>query len=236
MGASARRKEERAKRFKHSQKHNEGASTLSKKSSDRPVEPEAGLPTQHDMDDSFEGISSSDEQPAREETSGRSNTAIKRVSSPRFIAFVGTDRKNSCLPCPCCSGFRVALAGCAAVNSSSCLTPSFAGNLPFSATEASIKRHFASTRPKAIRLRTNKETGRCRGFAFLEYESRAAQQACLLDFHHTHFRDADDREVPEHSTTEQPRNREDRGDGAGSVQKGEQRGGKGWRRINVELT
>lgn len=64
------------------------------------------------------------------------------------------------------------------------------GNLPFTATKASLEKHFAAVKPAAVRLITQKDDPRkCKGFAFLEFEAFDRMQSCLLKFHHTMFND-----------------------------------------------
>ena len=218
MGASAKRKEERAQKYGHLRSvFTEEAITTSSKDRSQ-LQPESESSNEENAGDSFSGISSDRNENAREEELGKLDTAAKCAAPPRFICFVGL-----------CSGFSTFSSMLAGSNEAAwnlCLTFTTLGNLPYSATEASVKRHFASTKPISTRLGTNKETGRCRGFAFLEYESRTAQQACLLSFHHTHFLD----------TEKQLETSEGEGEAAGSAQRDEEKEGRGWRRINVELT
>ena len=63
------------------------------------------------------------------------------------------------------------------------------GNLPFSATDASIAQHFAKLRPCAIRHRITKETGKSKGFAFIEFDDYDRMKTCLQMYHHSEFRD-----------------------------------------------
>jgi RNA recognition motif-containing protein len=55
----------------------------------------------------------------------------------------------------------------------------FVGNLPYSATESELREHFAAAGTlTSVYLPTDRETGKPRGFAFLEFgESTGAQQA-----------------------------------------------------------
>ena len=65
----------------------------------------------------------------------------------------------------------------------------FIGNLPYTATEAELRDHLSSVgEPAQIVLPTDRETGRPRGFAFVEFGSpsaaRNARQALQgFDFH-----------------------------------------------------
>jgi cold-inducible RNA-binding protein len=59
----------------------------------------------------------------------------------------------------------------------------FVGNLPYSATEADIRSHFAAvTEPSHIVLPTDRETGRPRGFAFVEFAERALAEEAIRRF------------------------------------------------------
>ncbi|MCJ1260059.1 hypothetical protein MMC24_007899 [Lignoscripta atroalba] len=65
----------------------------------------------------------------------------------------------------------------------------FIGNLPFTATSESITQHFAKLQPSSVRHRTSKETGRSKGFAFLEFDHYDRMKTCLKLFHHSTFDD-----------------------------------------------
>lgn len=66
----------------------------------------------------------------------------------------------------------------------------FVGNLPYTATAATITAHFASLKPVAVRCLTKKEDPKvCRGIAFIEFSSPAHQRTCLDKFHHSMFED-----------------------------------------------
>ncbi|KAK0390776.1 hypothetical protein NLU13_0279 [Sarocladium strictum] len=66
----------------------------------------------------------------------------------------------------------------------------FVGNLPFSATAASISAHFASLSPVAVRcLRNRDDPNPCRGIAFVEFSKVWHQRTCLDKFHHSTFDD-----------------------------------------------
>ncbi len=59
----------------------------------------------------------------------------------------------------------------------------FVGNLPFTVTEADLREHFAAVGPVAgVWLATDRETGRPRGFAFVEYEDRAHAEEAIRRF------------------------------------------------------
>jgi nucleolar protein 6 len=63
----------------------------------------------------------------------------------------------------------------------------FIGNLPYTATTTSIQAHFFKLQPFTVRHSTNKETGRSRGFAFLEFEGYDKMKTCLKLYHHSLF-------------------------------------------------
>ncbi|KAI9903605.1 hypothetical protein N3K66_000134 [Trichothecium roseum] len=66
----------------------------------------------------------------------------------------------------------------------------FVGNLPFSATAASISAHFASLSPVAVRCMKNKGDDKpCRGIAFVEFGKVWHMRTCLDKFHHSMFDD-----------------------------------------------
>ncbi|KAL2037908.1 hypothetical protein N7G274_009383 [Stereocaulon virgatum] len=65
----------------------------------------------------------------------------------------------------------------------------FIGNLPYTATDASIQTHFAKVHPNSIRHRTDKETGKSKGFAFLEFEGYDRMKTCLKLYHQSSFDD-----------------------------------------------
>ncbi|TQS33148.1 hypothetical protein Golomagni_06514 [Golovinomyces magnicellulatus] len=69
----------------------------------------------------------------------------------------------------------------------------FVGNLPYSATAASISAHFASLSPIAVRCLTKKgekdPNVTCKGIAFVEFANVWTQRTCLDKFHHSMFDD-----------------------------------------------
>ena len=104
----------------------------------------------------------------------------------------------------------------------------FVGNLPYSTTEASLRSHFQKLQPFTIRHRTDPQTKRSKGFAFLEFENYDRMKTCLKLYHHSMF----DATTAAGTTSE--------GDGESTKEvKGKKVGGKKKdlpRRINVELT
>ncbi|KAL8733615.1 MAG: hypothetical protein Q9166_002024 [cf. Caloplaca sp. 2 TL-2023] len=59
----------------------------------------------------------------------------------------------------------------------------------FVATDASIQQHFASLKPTSIRHRCEKDSGKSRGFAFLEFDQYDRLKTCLKSFHESKFDD-----------------------------------------------
>lgn len=60
----------------------------------------------------------------------------------------------------------------------------FVGNLPYSLTEAELKEHFAAVGPvSGVWLPTDRETGRPRGFGFVEFEDRELALTAIRQFH-----------------------------------------------------
>src|SRR5688500_4060574 len=59
----------------------------------------------------------------------------------------------------------------------------FIGNLPYSATEADLRAHFATiAEPSHVVMPVDRETGRPRGFAFVEFADRANAEAVIHKF------------------------------------------------------
>jgi cold-inducible RNA-binding protein len=65
----------------------------------------------------------------------------------------------------------------------------FIGNLPYSATEADLREHLSSVgAPASIVLPVDRETGRPRGFAFVDYADRATAEQAIQRFDQQPFR------------------------------------------------
>jgi cold-inducible RNA-binding protein len=65
----------------------------------------------------------------------------------------------------------------------------FIGNLPYAATEADLREHLASVgAPTQIVLPTDRETGRPRGFAFVDYTDRAVAEEAIRRFNQQPFK------------------------------------------------
>ena len=64
----------------------------------------------------------------------------------------------------------------------------FVGNMPYGATEADLRSHFASVgEPSQVVIPVDRETGRPRGFAFVEYLERPAAEAAVQAFNQQPF-------------------------------------------------
>lgn len=96
----------------------------------------------------------------------------------------------------------------------------FVGNLPFDTTVNEVREHFAKLNPAAVRLSTDKKTGRGKGFAFLEFDAYDKMKTCLSLYHHSIF-------DPHKSSADGAE------DETSQMLHGEKKRG---RRINVELT
>jgi cold-inducible RNA-binding protein len=65
----------------------------------------------------------------------------------------------------------------------------FVGNLPYSATEVDIKEHFGTVgNPTQIVIPTDRETGRPRGFAFVDYDDRGVAERAIQQLHGQPFK------------------------------------------------
>ena len=65
----------------------------------------------------------------------------------------------------------------------------FIGNLPYSATEAELREHLSTVgAPASIVLPVDRETGRPRGFAFVDYADRAVAEEAIRRFDQAPFK------------------------------------------------
>lgn len=65
----------------------------------------------------------------------------------------------------------------------------FVGNLPYNVTEAELREHFSTIGPVSyISIPTDRETGRPRGFAFLEFKDRAQAEEAIRCFNNQAFK------------------------------------------------
>src|SRR5262245_24822878 len=64
----------------------------------------------------------------------------------------------------------------------------YIGNLPFNVTEAELREHFSTVGPLTyLSIPTDRETGKQRGFAFLEYKDRAHADEAIRRFNNQAF-------------------------------------------------
>src|SRR5688572_18163697 len=67
--------------------------------------------------------------------------------------------------------------------------PLFIGNLPYTATEAELREHLSAVgEPSQIVLPVDRETGRPRGFAFVDYVDRAVAEEAIRRFNQQPFK------------------------------------------------
>lgn len=65
----------------------------------------------------------------------------------------------------------------------------FVGNLPYDVTEAELRSHFSAVGAVTyVSLPTDRETGRQRGFAFLEFNDRAQAEEAIRRFNNQAFK------------------------------------------------
>src|SRR3954470_9695889 len=65
----------------------------------------------------------------------------------------------------------------------------FIGNLPYTATEAELREHLSSVGvPTSVVLPVDRETGRPRGFAFVDYGDRAVAEEAIRKFDQQPFK------------------------------------------------
>src|SRR3954471_4227363 len=84
----------------------------------------------------------------------------------------------------------------------------FIGNLPYTATEAELREHLSSVGlPTSVVLPVDRETGRPRGFAFVDYADRAVAEEAIRKFDQAPFKGRG-------LAVSEARPREDRGPGA----------------------
>jgi RNA recognition motif-containing protein len=65
----------------------------------------------------------------------------------------------------------------------------FVGNLPYDVTEAELRAHFAAIGPLSyLSLATDRDTGKPRGFAFVEFSARADAEDAMRRLHNQAFK------------------------------------------------
>ncbi len=87
----------------------------------------------------------------------------------------------------------------------------FVGNLAFDVTEAELREHFAAVGPPlSVYLPTDRDTGKPRGFAFIEFSERAEAEEAMRRLNHQVFKGRplavnEARAREDHATTGPPR-------------------------------
>ena len=65
----------------------------------------------------------------------------------------------------------------------------YVGNLPFNVTEAELRDHFSTIGPLSyLSIPTDRETGKQRGFAFVEFKDRAQADEAISRFNNQSFK------------------------------------------------
>ena len=98
----------------------------------------------------------------------------------------------------------------------------FVGNMPYSATEADLRAHFAAVgAPSQVVIPVDRETGRPRGFAFVEFIERPLAEQAIERFNQQPF-------MGRSLSVSEARPREDRPAGGGFRPSGGPGGGGGF--------
>jgi nucleolar protein 6 len=63
------------------------------------------------------------------------------------------------------------------------------GNLPYTATKDTLAQHLKKLEPKHVRLMTDKDTGKGKGIAFVEFHDWDTMNTALTKYHHSTFDD-----------------------------------------------
>lgn len=101
----------------------------------------------------------------------------------------------------------------------------FVGNLPFSATEQEIIEAFAEYgEVKSVKIPMDRETGRPRGFAFVDLDPETAEQAAIDDLDGATW---NNREIRVNKAEPRPDRRSGGGGGGGGGYRGAGGGGGG---------
>lgn len=65
----------------------------------------------------------------------------------------------------------------------------FVGNLPYDVSEAELRAHFTAIGPlSSLALPTNRDTGKPRGFAFVEFQERTDAEEAIRRLNHQAFK------------------------------------------------
>lgn len=180
MGADARRKDARKRKFRRTQHFSPVAAPQT--SSDagdaartpkcaKPMSPTDGATSaneaEREPDNARTTDATGDEGTDRGEGRPQETT---HTQASRFVCFVGMA--------------TLSITWCRSSSKVSTL-----GNLPFTTTQISLTQHFAKIKPSAIRHRTSKDTGKSKGFAFVEFGCYDRMKTCLQLYHHSAFND-----------------------------------------------
>lgn len=177
MGADAKRKEARKRKFDtqtfDTRSHDdiqsgmEGAQSPKKKQKQVPQ----SLERSESSPRTAEAEDAGDEETAKDADGEKVDEIAATQKAQRFIVFIGTFPFSRDRVCNLMSSdFHL-------------------GNLPYTATDSSIREQFAKVHPKSIRHRTEKGSGKSKGFAFLEFEGYDRMKTCLKLFHQMDFDD-----------------------------------------------
>lgn len=83
----------------------------------------------------------------------------------------------------------------------------FVGNLPYNTTEAELREHFSAVGPLSyLAVPTDRETGRPRNFAFVEFADRAQADEAIRRFNNQLFKGRPLTLNEAHARNERPRN------------------------------
>lgn len=121
-------------------------------------------------------------------TSGKSDDTTaekKRAKNKKQGGVAGENAESKAARFIVFIGKLLAAVDCIALN-----LYKLSGNLPFTATTATIKNHFAAVKPASVRHLTEKgNPTKSRGCAFLEFEGYDHMKTCLKQFHQSTFND-----------------------------------------------
>ncbi len=100
----------------------------------------------------------------------------------------------------------------------------YLGNVPFEATEQDIRTFFTGFNVTEVKIITDKETGRPRGFVFVELDSEGAVQEAVADLDGT---DMGGRTLKVSEALDKPRGNSGGGRGSGRERRDDRRNGDG---------
>ena len=120
-------------------------------------------------------------------------------------------------------GGQVLMPACRNTHEGAVSVRLFIGNLPYSANEADLREHLSSVgEPAQVVLPTDRETGRPRGFAFVDYNDREVAEEAIRRFNLQPFKGRP-------LAVSEARPREDRPPGAASWRLLRPETGRPWR-------